>query len=97
MMMESISKIKSERKARSLDEEIAAQKEKLKKLEERQREQQRKERERNQKAVLDLIKAEKLDSVSAEQWRLAMPAIKSALLLKPGGIAKVGQTTTKVA
>ena len=87
-MMESIQEIKSGRKARTLEEEIAAQREKLKKLEDRQREQQRKERERNQKAVLELIKAEKLDAVSAEQWRSAMPAIKSALLVIVGGTPK---------
>ena len=57
------------RKARTLDEEIAHQREKLRKLEERQREQQRRERERNQKAVLDLIKAERLDTVPADRWR----------------------------
>jgi Spy/CpxP family protein refolding chaperone len=54
---------KSGRKAKTLDEEIAAQREKLRKLEERQREQQRKERERNQKAVMELIKTERLDAV----------------------------------
>lgn len=67
------------RKARTLDEEIAIQREKLRKLEERQREQQRKERERNTKAVLELIRAEKLDAVPADQWKAAMPAIKKAL------------------
>ena len=72
---------KGGRKARTLEEEIAAQRDKLRKLEERQREQQRKERERNTKAVLELIRTEKLDTVPAEQWKAAMPTIKAALLV----------------
>lgn len=74
---------KGGRKVRTLDEEIAAQKDKLKKLEDKQRDQQRKEREKNQRAVMELIKAEKLDTVSSDQWRTAMPAIKAALLVNP--------------
>ena len=46
---------KSGRKAKTLDEEIAAQREKLRKLEERQREQQRKEREADAFALCALI------------------------------------------
>jgi Spy/CpxP family protein refolding chaperone len=68
------------RKVRTLDEEIAHQREKLRKLEERQREQQRKERERNQKAVLELIKAERLDMVPAERWHTVMPKLKALLV-----------------
>lgn len=69
----------SKRKSRSLEDEIAAQRDKLKKLEEKKREQERKEKEKNNKAVLELIKAEKLDTVSADLWKTAMPAIKEAL------------------
>lgn len=71
--------IKPVRKVRNIEEEIAAQRAKLKALEDRQKEQQRKERERNQKAVLEIIKAEKLDTASAEQWASALPTIKAAL------------------
>ena len=71
------------RKARTLDEVIAHQREKLRKLEERQREQQRRERERNQKAVLELIKAERLDTVLAERWRAVMPKLKALLAVDP--------------
>lgn len=67
------------RKVRNLEEEIAAQRAKLKALEDRQKDQQRKERERNQKAVMEIIKAEKLDTATAEQWANALPAIKTAL------------------
>lgn len=71
------------RKARTLDEEIAHQREKLRKLEERQREQQRRERERNQKAVLELIKSERLDTVPAERWGAVMPRLKALLAVDP--------------
>lgn len=86
---------KSGRKAKTLDEEIAAQREKLRKLEERQREQQRKERERNQKAVMELIKTERLDAVPSDLWREAMPKIKALLIVdaaKPAEPAKPVQT-----
>lgn len=81
-MTEAIQDTKSVRKPRSLEEEITVQREKLKKLEERQRENQRKDRERNTKAVLELIRAEKLDLVSAENWKSALPTIKEALQVK---------------
>lgn len=86
---------KSGRKAKTLDEEIAAQREKLRKLEERQREQQRKERERNQKAVMELIKTERLDAVPSDLWREAMPKIKALLVVdaaKPAEPVKPVQT-----
>lgn len=82
-MSESKSPASGARKVRTLEEEITAQREKLKKLEERQRDQQRKDRERNTKAVVELIKQEKLDMVTAEQWKDAMPAIKLALKVNP--------------
>jgi Spy/CpxP family protein refolding chaperone len=80
--------IKPARKARTLDEEIAHQREKLRKLEERQREQQRREREKNQKAVLELIKAERLDTVPAEGWRAVMPRLKALLVVEPEQVKK---------
>jgi Spy/CpxP family protein refolding chaperone len=76
------------RKARTLDEEIAHQREKLRKLEERQREQQRREREKNQKAVHELIKAERLDTVPAERWRAVMPKLKALLVVEPEPVKK---------
>ena len=80
--------VKTARKARTLDEEIAHQREKLRKLEERQREQQRRERERNQKAVLDLIKAERLDTVPAERWGAVMPRLKALLAVDQEPVKK---------
>ena len=82
-MEEETGSVKTARKARTLDEEIAHQREKLRKLEERQREQQRREREKNQKAVLELIKAERLDTVPAERWRAVMPKLKVVLAMEP--------------
>lgn len=75
-MSEANATSKPGRKAGSLDEEIQKAAEKLRRLQERQRDQQRKERERNQKAVLELIKAERLDVVPADQWKAALPKIK---------------------
>lgn len=86
---------KSGRKAKTLDEEIAAQREKLRKLEERQKEQQRKEREKNQKAVMELIKTERLDAVPSDLWREAMPKIRALLVVdaaKPAEPAEPVQT-----
>ena len=84
--------VKTARKARTLDEEIVHQREKLRKLEERQREQQRREREKNQKAVLELIKAERLDTVPAERWRAVMPKLKALLAVdqEPGKKPQAG-------
>ena len=80
--------VKTARKARTLDEEIAHQREKLRKLEERQREQQRREREKNQKAVLELIKAERLDTVPADRWRAVMPRLKALLAVDQEPVKK---------
>ena len=80
--------VKTARKARTLDEEIAHQREKLRKLEERQREQQRREREKNQKAVLELIKAERLETVPADRWRAVMPRLKALLAVDQEPVKK---------
>lgn len=80
-MSENQAQEKTARKARTLEQEITLQRDRLRRLEERQREQQRKDREKNQKAVLELIRAERLDAVAATQWRSALPAIRAALQL----------------
>lgn len=86
---------KAGRKAKTLDEEIAAQRDKLRKLEERQRDQQRKEREKNQKAVMELIKTERLDAVPSELWREAMPKIKALLVVEPAKPAEPAKSVQK--
>ena len=67
------------RKAGSLEEEIAAQEEKLRRLREKKRREDAARLERNRKAILELIRAERLDTVDAEKWRAALPAIKRVL------------------
>ncbi|WP_244116894.1 hypothetical protein [Burkholderia cepacia] len=74
---------KTTRKPRSIEDEIAKTAAKLKKLQDEQRERLRKERERNQKAVLELLRAEGLDEIPAEQWKERLEAVKAALG-KPG-------------
>lgn len=67
------------RKARSLQEEIAAAAEKLRKLQERQKEIERKALARNKKAVSELIAAHRLDGIPVEHWRQAIEEIKASL------------------
>ena len=67
------------RKARSLQEEIAAAAEKLRKPQERQKEIERKALARNQKAVSELIAAHRLDGIPVEHWRQAIEEIKASL------------------
>ena len=67
------------RKARSLQEEIAAAAEKLRKLQERQKEIERKALARNPKAVSELIAAHRLDGIPVEHWRQAIEEIKASL------------------
>lgn len=86
---------KAGRKAKTLDEEIASQRDKLRKLEERQRDQQRKEREKNQKAVMELIKTERLDAVPSDLWREAMPKIKALLVVEPAKAAEPAKPVQK--
>ena len=69
------------RKKKSLEQEIALQREKLKRLEDKQREQQRKWREKNQKSVFELIRSEKLDVIEIEKWQEMLPKLK--ILLAP--------------
>ncbi|KVV25078.1 hypothetical protein WK78_03010 [Burkholderia cepacia] len=79
------------RQVRSLEDEITKARDKLRRLEEQHREQQRKEREKNAKAVLELLKSEKLDIVPAELWKDALPKIRALLAVNEGksdGIAK---------
>ena len=67
------------KKTRSLEDEIIAQREKLKMLEKKQTELIRKEKEKTSKAVINLIQAEKLDLISLEKWKGSLPAIKELL------------------
>ena len=72
----------AEKRAKSIDERIAAQQKKLRELMDEKKEVERKSREKNQKAVLELIQVEGLDSVPTERWQAAIAQIK-ALLVEP--------------
>lgn len=67
------------KKAKSLDEEIAAAQERLNKLQAQKREKERKDLERNQKAIAAFLRAEKLDMVPIEKWTEALPALRRVL------------------
>ncbi|MCC7007144.1 MAG: hypothetical protein IT497_10960 [Ottowia sp.] len=73
---------KTQRKAKTLEDEIAIARDKLKRLEEKQREQQKKWRGKNQKAVLELIRSEKFDSIDIKQWKSKIADLKLLLLSK---------------
>ena len=70
---------KSAKKSLALENEIDAMRVKLKKMEEQHKLQVQKEKDRNFKLVVDLIKSEKLDLISVDQWQLIMPKIKKIL------------------
>lgn len=76
---------KSKTSARTIEEEIEFQEEKLRKLKDQKRLNDIKQRERNIRAVLDLLKTERLDVVSAEQWQKKLPEIRTLLLGKTTG------------
>jgi len=67
------------RRSKSLEDEIAKAEQRVRRLHDQQREAQKRERERNQRAVLDLLKTEKLDLIPAARWRDALPKIKDVL------------------
>lgn len=79
-MTDSKNAAKPEKKVKSIEDEISMLQEKLRKVQELKKERDRKERERNQKAVLALIQAERLDTVPAEHWQAKIDAIKKLLV-----------------
>jgi len=85
-MTKSESTEKASNKTMTLEEEIAKTAEKLRKLQDKQKELQRRERERCQKAVFDLMKSEKLDQVSVDNWTKALPGIRKLLGLDQGNV-----------
>ena len=64
---------------KTLAQEIEAAADKLRKLQEKDREQKKREREKNESAVRDFIKDEKLETFSVEVWKLAASDIRIAL------------------
>lgn len=78
-MTEKTQTAKASRQKRSLDEEIQLLKAKLKQKEDKKNKMLKEQQEGNRKAILELIRSEKLDAVSSEAWKKAMPQIKTLL------------------
>lgn len=70
------------RRVRFLEQEIENVTQKLKKLLKQKKEQKRRELEFNKKNVYELIRAERLDHISIEQWKKMILDIKKILFLK---------------
>ncbi|WP_186053752.1 hypothetical protein [Burkholderia gladioli] len=70
---------KTARAPKSLDEEIERAAAKLKRLQEQKRTKERQEVERNERAIVELLKAEKLNVVPAENWKAGLTGIRRAL------------------
>ncbi len=83
---------RSARTPKSIDDEIAKAKEKLRRLEEQRRESVRKAAERNERAIVELMRAEKLNEIPVEQWKAAMGALRAALgVTAPAAAPQSGQ------
>ncbi|MBN3829533.1 hypothetical protein G3O00_38970 [Burkholderia sp. Ac-20384] len=74
---------KTTRAPKSLDDEITRAEQKLKRLQEQKRTNERKALERNERAIFDVLKAEKLNEVPAENWKAGIAAIRRALGVSP--------------
>jgi hypothetical protein len=70
---------KAKKTTKSLDDEIAATREKLRKLEEQKKDKERKELEKNRKAITALLSTEKLDTMPVEIWTAALPGLRKLL------------------
>lgn len=63
----------------TLEQQIEALEAKTRKLKEQLREDQRREREKNAKAVLELLKAEKLEDFGIEAWKAKIGEVRKLL------------------
>lgn len=79
---------------KSLDDEIAAAEEKVRRLREQKRVADIKAREKNVKAVLEMLKAEKLDVVSSDTWQRELPKIRTILIGKHSEGSAVAPTAS---
>jgi len=70
---------KGKKVQKSLDDEIAAAEERLKRLRQQKAEKERKELERNQKLIYAFLRAEKLDAVPIETWSKNLPQLRRLL------------------
>lgn len=65
------------RPAVGIDEQIADAERKLLELKERKRSEEKANAEKNRKAISELIKGERLDTVDVEEWKRRIPKIKA--------------------
>jgi len=86
-MAEAPKRTAAPRKSRSIEDEIARQEAKLRKLQDNLKEKKRREYERNAKAISALLQIEHLDQVPVETWQQQLPRIKALLLESPTGAA----------
>lgn len=70
---------KAPRAPKSLDDEIARAAAKLKKLQDQKRAAERQALERNERAIFELLKADKLNEVPVEKWKAAIVTIRRTL------------------
>ena len=95
-MADSAANARTPRKARSLEDEIAHQEARLKKLQDNLKEKKRKDYERNAKAIAALLQAEHLDQEPVEKWQQHLPTIK-ALMLDDSAATPTGDQKEKPA
>lgn len=79
-----------QKKAKSLDEEIAATQQKLNMLVAKKRDEERKALERNQKAIAALLRTERLDAIPIEQWTAALTALRKLLKVEAQKFGEAG-------
>lgn len=83
------------RPAASVAERIAEAERLLATLREQQRRESKESLEKNRKAILDLFKAERLDLIGVDEWKKAMPRIKSLLGVTESRDAKQSGTKSE--
>lgn len=74
---EQTKKPRGRRPAVSISERIAEAEKHLATLKEQARREERENLEKNRKAISDLFKTERLDTVDVEQWRKVLPKLKA--------------------
>ncbi|WP_371765519.1 hypothetical protein [Massilia sp.] len=78
-MTDTTSSSKGKKTQKSLDEEIAALEEKVKRLRQQKAEKEQKELAKNQKLIYALLRTEKLDAVAVEAWSKVLPQLRRLL------------------
>jgi hypothetical protein len=74
---EQAKKPRGRRPAVSINEKIAEAEKHLQQLKEQARREERENLDKNRKAISDLFKSERLDTIDVEQWRKVLPKLRS--------------------